>query len=142
MWIVVLVTLLFEGHINLTALVPLLPGDAPPPWWVGGRLFWPFAVETRTVFITGDLLNAITPILSIGSGMLFLLAAAALLRWLVPSKWFRWLIVSGVILSIILQVIWLTPWAILPILIDLALLWAVVGKQITVEKLRPLPAEI
>lgn len=135
MWILALVLVLLAAHLNLTALVPLKVGDTPPPWWVGGRLVWPFAVDTHTL-ITGDLLNTLTPLLAVGSAVAFLLAAAALLRWFVPADWFRWLIVVGVILSILLQAIWISPWAVLPLLLDVVLLWLVFGQQVTVAGLR------
>jgi hypothetical protein len=93
-------------------------------------------VETRTLIPPGDLLNTVTPILAISSAILFLMAAAALLRWLVPENWFRWLIVSGVVLSTLLQVIWFSGWAIFPLLVNAALLWAVFGQRITVRGLR------
>lgn len=136
MWIVILVLLFLGAQLNLTALVPLQAGDAPPPWWVGGRLLWPFAVETRTLLPPGDALNTLTPILAIASAMCFLLAAAALLRWVVPGQWFPWLIVAGAVLSIVLQVIWLSGWAVFPLLVDVALLWAVFGSHVTVGSLR------
>jgi hypothetical protein len=136
MWIVILVLLLLGAHLNLTALVPLQAGDAPPPWWVGGRLLWPFAVEASTLLPPGDALNALTPILAMASAMCFLLAAAALLRWVVPGQWFPWLIVAGAVLSIVLQVIWLSGWAVFPLLVDAALLWAIFGNHATVGSLR------
>lgn len=136
MWILMLLLILLGAQFSLTALVPLLPGDVPAPWWVGGRLLWPFAVETRTLIPAGDLLNTITPMIAILSGVLFLMAAAALLRWLIPGKWFQGLIIAGAALGIPLQIIWFTPWAVLPILVDLVLLWAVFSKKITVESLR------
>lgn len=80
MWIAMLVLLLLAAHLNLSALVPLKVGDAPPPWWVGGRLVWPFAEETNTL-LSGDTLNTVTPILAGMSALCFLMAAAALLRW-------------------------------------------------------------
>ncbi|HSL29916.1 MAG TPA: hypothetical protein VK900_12005 [Anaerolineales bacterium] len=135
MWKIMLVLLLLAAHLNLTALVPLLPGDAPPPWWVGGMLFWPFDASTRTL-IRGDLLNTLTPILAISSAILFLMAAAALLRRFVPASWCRWLIITGASLSIVLQVIWFSGWALFPVLVDAALLWAVFGQQMTVHRLR------
>ncbi|HEX8681352.1 MAG TPA: hypothetical protein VF707_03495, partial [Ardenticatenaceae bacterium] len=104
---VLLVLLLLGAHLNLTALVPLQAGDVPPPWWVGGMLLWPFAVETHTLLPPGDALNTLTPILAITAATCFLLAAAALLRRVVPGQWFPWLVVLGAVLSIMLQVIWL-----------------------------------
>ena len=90
---------------------------------------------TRTKWIKKKL-NTLTPILAIASAIAFLLAAAALLRWLVPGQWFRWLIVVGAVLSIVLQGIWLSGWAVLPLLVDVALLWAVFGQHVTVASLR------
>lgn len=136
MWILVLILLLLAAQLNLTAIVPLQMGDPSPPWWVGGRLLWPFAVETRTLVPAGDLLNTLTPILAVASALSFLLAAAALMRWVVPGEWFRWLIVAGVALSIVLQVVWFSGWAVLPLLVDVALLWAVFGQHVTVTGLR------
>jgi hypothetical protein len=94
MWILILILLLLGARLNLSGIVPLQIGDSPAPWWVGGRLLWPFAVETRTL-LHGNALNTFTPLLSITSAILFLLAAAALLHWLVPGQWFAWLIVAG-----------------------------------------------
>ena len=135
MWIVILVLLLLGAQLNLSGIVPLQVGDSAAPWWVGGRLLWPFAVETRTL-IPGDMLNTLTPILAITSAIFLLLAAAALLRWRVPGQWFSWLIVAGAVLSIVLQVIWLSGWAIFPLLVDIALLWAIFGQHLTVRSLR------
>jgi hypothetical protein len=135
MWILILVLLLLGAQLNLSGIVPLQIGDSSAPWWVGGRLLWPFAVETRTL-LQGDALNTFTPILAITSSILFLLAAAALLRWRVPGQWFSWLIVAGALLSIGLQIIWFSSWAILPLIVDIALLWAVFGQHVTVRGLR------
>lgn len=133
---IIVILLLLGAHLNLTAIVPLLPGDPPPPWWVGGRLLWPFAIETNTLIPAGDLLNTITPILGISAAICFLLATAALFRWVVPEKWFRSLILAGVVFSIMLQAVWFTIWAVLPLLVDIILVWAVFGRQITVSVLR------
>lgn len=136
MWIVVLILLLLGAQLNLTSLVPLQPGGAPPPWWVGGRLLWPFATQTRTLIPPGDLLNTITPIFGIVSAICFLLAGAALLRWAVPTGWFAWLVIAGAALSLVLQVVWFSQWAVLPLLVNIALLWLILGQQVTVESLR------
>ena len=139
MWILLLVLLLLAAHLNLTALVPLQIGDEPPAWWVGGRLLWPFAEETDTRLVSGGARDTITPMLWIVSCLCFLLAAAALLRWRVQREWFSWLVVVGAVLSIVLQVIWFTGWAILPLLVDVILLWAVFGRHVTVDSLRGSP---
>jgi hypothetical protein len=136
MWIAVLGLLLLAAHLNLTGLVPLHAGEAPPPWWVGGRLLWPFAEETNTLVFSGDAANALLPILGSTAALCFLLAAAALLHWQIPENWFTGLIITGVALSIALQIVWFTGWAILPLAVDAVLLWAVFGRHITVASLR------
>ena len=136
MWVFMLVLLLLGAHLNLAAIVPLQPGDPSPPWWVGGRLIWPFAVETRTLLPAGELLNTLTPILAFTSAIAFLLAAAILLRWLPWKQWFRRFVVAGAVLSIALQLIWFTGWAVLPLLVNIVLLWALLRQQDTVVRLR------
>ena len=134
-WIMVLALLLLGAHFSLTALVPLQDGDPAPPWWVGGMLLWPFSEDTNT-FLSEETTNTITPLLSITSGLCLLLAAAALLRWRVRANWFSWLVVAGSGLSIVLQVIWFTGWAILPLAVDAVLLWTVFRMKFTVEDIR------
>jgi hypothetical protein len=136
MWIAIFVLLLLGAQLNLTALVPAAAGQAAPPLWVGGRLLWPFGLDTHTLLPSGDILNTLTPILGITAAVCFLLAAAALLHWLVPAQWFVWLVVLGCACSIVLQVLWLSPWAVLPLLVDAALAWAIFGMHVTVVGLR------
>ncbi len=136
MWILVLVLLLLGAQLNLTAIVPAAAGQAPPPWWVGGRLVWPFGLDTHTLLPPGNALNTVTPILGITAAVFFALAAAALLHWRVPASWFPWLIVAGAVCSIVLQMIWISPWAVLPLIVDAALLWVVFGLRVTVGSLR------
>jgi Na+/melibiose symporter-like transporter len=73
---------------------------------------------------------------SILRGALTLLAAAALLRWWVPATWFTPLIIVGAIASIALHVIYINVWSIFPLLVDVALLFAVFGMHLTVSSLR------
>jgi hypothetical protein len=136
MWIVVLVLLLLGAQLNLSALVPLQAGSPEPVWWTGGRLLWPFATNMRTLLPPGDALNIVTPVAAILSAAMFLMAAAALLRWAVPAQWFPGLIVAGAAVSIVLQLIWFSGWAVLPLLVDFALLWLVLGQHLSVASLR------
>jgi hypothetical protein len=134
-WIAVLL-LLFAAHINLTALVPAAAGQAPPPWWVGGRLVWPFGLDTHTLLPSGGLLDTLTPVLAIASALLFVLAAGALLHWVVPGQWFAALVVAGASCSLVLQVLWISPWAVLPLLLDGLLLWALLSSRVTIPGLQ------
>ena len=136
MRILMLAQLFLGAHLNLTALVPLQPGHTPPPWWVGGRLAWPFAVNARTLIPPGDLLNSLTPILGITAAICLLSAAGALLGWIVPPHWFAWLVGVGVAASLVLQIVWISPWALLPLLIDIALAGMVFGLGLNVARLR------
>lgn len=133
-WIVV-VLLLFAAHINLTALVPAAADQAPPPWWVGGRVVWPFGLDTQTLLPAGGMVDALTPVLGIASAVLFALAAAALLHWVVPQQWFAALVVAGVACSLVLQVVWISPWAVLPLVLDGVLLWGVCSSRVSVPGL-------
>ena len=131
MCVVVLILVVLGAQLNLTALVPAAAGQGTPPWWVGGGVLWPFFTDTRTLMPPGDALNTLTPPLGIASGGLFLMAAAALLGWWVPSSWFTVLVIGGVLASIPLQVVWLSLWAIQPLVVDAALLWIGFGMGAT-----------
>ena len=124
--------LLFAAHINLTALVPAAADQAPPPWWVGGRVLWPFGLDTQTLLPAGAAVDTLTPVLGIASAVFFLMAAGALFRWIVPGSWLGGLIVAGAACSLVLQVVWISPWAVLPLVVDGVLLWALLGARVSV----------
>lgn len=121
----IVVLLLLGAHFSLTALVPAAVGQGPPPWWVGGGLLWPFFLDTVTLLPAGGIRDAVTPLVGITAAVCLVLAAAALFGWVAPRSWFRGLVVAGTVLSIVLQVIWISGWAILPLAVNVALLWAV-----------------
>lgn len=131
-----IVLLLVGAQVNLSALVPAAPGQAPPPLFTGGGFLWPFFADTHGLLPAGPARDTITPILGIVAAMCFLAAAAAVLGWWVPASWFQWLVIGGAAASIVLQVAWLSGWAVLPLLVDATLLWAVLGMQVTAAGLR------
>jgi len=140
----ILVLLLLGAHLNLTALVPAAAGQGPPPWWVGGGLLWPFFADTGTLLAAGGIRDVLTPILGITAAACLLLAAGALLGWLVPESWYRGLIVTGAVASVVVQVVWISAWAMLPLVVDAALLWLVIARHLTagsVSEQAAVPAE-
>jgi hypothetical protein len=128
--------LLLGAHFSLTALVPAAAGQGQPPWWVGGGILWPFFADTNTLLSAGGVRDTLTPLLAIAAGVCLLMAAGALLGWLVPRSWFTRLVVAGAALSVVLQVIWLSGWAVVPLLVAGALLWLVLARHATVASLR------
>jgi hypothetical protein len=126
------IALLLGAHLNLTALVPAPAGQGAPPWWVGGGLFWPFFADTDTLVPTGGLRDTLTPLLGIAAATCLLMAAAALLGWLVPGSWFTPLVVAGAVCSIALQIVWLSGWTVLPLALDAVLLWVVLAGNIAI----------
>jgi hypothetical protein len=135
MRILIVLGLLLAAHLNLTALVPAAADQAPPPWWVGGRLAWPFGLDTHTL-LQGPALSTLTPLLGIASAVFFILAAGAVLHWVVPAQWAAGLLVAGAACSLVLQVVWISPWAVLPLVMDGVLLWALFSSRLPVTALR------
>lgn len=127
----ILALLLLGAHLNLTALVPAAAGQGPPPWWVGGGVLWPFFADTATLLPAGGIRDVLTPILGITAALCLVLAAGAYLGWVVPGSWLRGLVVTGVVASVVVQVVWISGWAVLPLLVDAALLWLVVTGRMT-----------
>ncbi len=134
--VVSILVLLLGAQVNLSALVPAAPGQTPPPWWTGGGILWPFFADTATLLPAGGLRDALTPILGVAAAACLLMAIAALVGWVVPTSWFTPLVVAGAVASVVLQVVWISGWAIVPLLVDAALLYAVFGLHVTVESLR------
>ena len=125
--LVTIVLLLVGAQVNLSALVPAAPGQTPPPWFTGGGILWPFFADTRTLLPAGELRDTLTPVLGITAAACFLLAAAAYWGWFVPGSWVPALVIVGVAASVVLQVIWISGWAVVPLLVDAVLVWAVIG---------------
>lgn len=136
MWVWMLLLLLLGAQVNISWFAATPIGQNPPPLWVGGRFLWPFVAGSRTLIPQTGFGALLSVALAGVSGLLLLLAAAALLRWWVPAQWFVPLVVAGAVMSIVLHVIYLSGWSVFPILVDAALLWVVLGMGSTVGTLR------
>lgn len=119
--------LALEAHFAASYLVPL---DAPSQHTFGGllRWAWPWGdgdsgplgqVTVASGFPVAGFFLAMT------TTGLFVLALMSLMGWWVPSTWWRILAGAGATLSLVLMALFLGPTKLLPMALDLFLLWAV-----------------
>lgn len=133
MHIVVLILVLLAAHFSLTAFVPGPAGQA--------QFYWPWAADSRPILAgVGGLPqeggSIVTPALAGIAGLCLLAAAAALVGIVVPAEWWTPLVVVGAVASIALFVLYLSPLSLIPIALDLLLLWGIVLQHWTVLGLR------
>src|SRR3712207_3270107 len=124
--IIITALLLLGAHLSLTAFVPTEAGKN----WVG----WPFAVDTQPALPgVGGLPqqggSALTPLIAGIAGLCLLAAVASFFGWLVPTSWWKPLVVAGTVASIALFLLYLGPFSVLPIVIDVVLLWGIFAQQ-------------
>jgi len=122
MKIAVLIFLVLAAHFSLTPFAPGKAGEA--------KFYWPFAADSRSwlPFIGGlpaQSGSIVTPILAGIAGLAFLAAAASLLGWFVPVAWLRTLVITGAAASALLYMLYIGPYAILPLALDALILWLV-----------------
>ncbi len=128
MLILIALLLLFGAHFALTANVPAPAGR--------GWVFWPFATDSQAVLgLTGVGVSQATRLLSVIAGVCFLLALLAMFGLVVPAEWWGVLVGIAAAASLILYSLYLSPRAILPILIDAFLLWGILVPHWSVASL-------
>lgn len=135
MRIIVLVLLILAAHFSLTVFAPSPAGKA--------AFYWPWAADSHSfVPDIGGMpqqgASVVTPALAGIGGLCLLMAALALLGIVVPAAWGVPLIIVGAMASIALFVLYLSPLALLPIALNLILLWGVFLQNWTIESLRGL----
>lgn len=126
MKIAALIFLLLAAHFSLTPFAPGKAGEA--------KFYWPFAADTRSwlPFIGGlpaQSGSIVTPILAGIAGLAFLAAAACLFGWMVPAAWLRPLVITGAAASALLYVLYIGPYAILPLALDALILWLALSQS-------------
>jgi len=122
--------LLLSAHFSLTVFVPGAAGKA--------LFYWPWAADSKPVlaFLGGSLKGVLTPLFAAVAGAAFLCAFLSLFGWLVPVAWWTPLVLAGSLSSILLFLMYLGPMAILPLLLDAALLLGLLLLHWTVAGLR------
>ncbi|MEZ4771059.1 MAG: hypothetical protein R2844_21895 [Caldilineales bacterium] len=125
MRLIILILLLLGAHFSLTALAPGPLGK--------GKFYWPFGPESQPVIgVLGSAARPVTQLLAVVAGACFLLAAIGLFNVLVPAAWWPPLVVAGAVTSVVLHLLYLSQYAVLPLLVDAVLLWSVVARGWTV----------
>lgn len=135
MRIVLLVLLLLGAQFSATAFVPAGAGK--------GWILWPFAADSKSLlgFVggvpqqSGGIFAPILAALASLSALGFLAAAACLFGLLIPETWWPILVAASAILSLLLQVLYIGPLAILPMVVDGVLLWGVFVQHWSVASL-------
>ena len=119
------VLLVLQAHFAASYLVPLDRGAQREfggllrwawPWSIGdsgilGRIPAPGEYPISGVWLAG------------GAALMFILAALAVMGWWVPFGWLRVLAIGGAILSLLLMVGFFGATKLLPMALDLVVLW-------------------
>ncbi len=130
-WLI-FILLLLGAIFSLTAFMPATAGSA--------GLLWPFVVNAKPIidFVGGPLgqSNSIVTLSLAGIACLFFLTALAGLFWeAIPTKWWPTLVIVAIIASLLLYVLYLSNRMLVPILVNVTLLWGVLTKRWTAESL-------
>jgi len=120
--------LLLGAHFTASYLVPL---DSQAQQEFGGRLRWAWPWSDGDSGLLGQVtVSSGVPfsgfVLAATAAVLFFLAALAVVGWWVPFNWWRVLVTGGAIFSLLLMVGFFDPRKLLPMALDLAVLWAAI----------------
>lgn len=119
---------LFAAFLAAHALIHASFLTPAPPRTADGPA-WPFEL-TRSWLVSGlhldpGLVRALGLAVVLATVLLFGLAALSSIGWL-PTAWWTGLVTAGAAASLVTLTLFFHPWLVLGIVIDLALLWALV----------------
>jgi hypothetical protein len=128
--IAVTILLVIAWHFPTTFFVPAGPPNEK------GWIIWPFGQQSKPLldFAQGILAPATptatqNPTVALAAAgiasLAFLTAMASLWGMVIPSEWFRPATTVGAAASAIAFVIYLGPWALIPLAVDAVVLWGV-----------------
>lgn len=122
MKIIITILSILGAHFSLTAVVPAEKGA-----WI----LWPFAKDTKPIFsfLQNSIGTTATQLLSAIAGACFIAAIFSIYGKFVPAEWWPYLLAAGSVSSILLYVMYLSPLAILPLLINATILYGVFARN-------------
>jgi hypothetical protein len=120
--------LVLQAHFAASYLVPL---DRAAQGTFGGLLRWAWPWSGGDSGLLGQVtVSSGFPIsgffLAVTAAGLFILAALAVMGWWVPFGWWRVLAMGGAILSLLLMVGFFGATKLLPMALDLVVMWAAI----------------
>ena len=132
MRILIIFALLFSTHLSLTAFMPAHPGKS----WI----LWPFAGDSKPMLaIVGGLPtqpgSRIVTMLAGIATLCYFGALLALVGALVPEGWWAGFVIAGAAASAVLYIAYFSPLSILPLALDMFLLWGVFAQNWSVAAL-------
>lgn len=116
--------LVLQAHFAASYIVPL---DKDSQGTLGGLLRWAWPWGLGDGGLLGQITAAGVPVpgffLAVTTAGEFVLAALAVVGIWIPSSWWRVLVVGGAALSLVLMTVFFGPTKILPMALDLVVLW-------------------
>lgn len=132
MKILVIVLLFLAAHFSATPFAPAPAGAA--------KFYWPFAADSKSWLTAIGGLPAsggiVTSLLAGVAALGFIASLLALFGWLVPAHWFTPAILAASIASVLLYVLYFGAFSLLPIALDLILVWGVLARGWSVAGLK------
>src|SRR5919202_1263380 len=125
--------LLLQAHFAASYLVPL---DKEAQATFGGLLRWAWPWSIGGSGILGRIpVSGEYPVIGVwlagGVALLFILAALAVVGWWVPFGWWRVMAIGGAILSLLLMIGFFGATKLLPMALDLFVLWAAITERMS-----------
>jgi hypothetical protein len=118
-WLLV-VLFVVAAHFSL---IPFAPASTGKAW-----ILWPFSADSKSwLGFVGGLPaqsgSALVPIIAGLAGLGFIAAVVGLFWTGFPAVWWRLVVIASAILSILLYALFFGRWSVLPLVLDLAILW-------------------
>ena len=129
---ILIALLVLAAHFSATPFAPAPAGAA--------KFYWPFAADSKSWLTAIGGLPAsggiVTSLLAGVAALGFIASLLALFGWLVPANWFAPAILAASIASVVLYVLYFGAFSLLPLALDIILIWGVLARGWSVAGLK------